>query len=155
MALLKTNKDIKMKARNKKTITVETLVNAGLEKVWRYWTEPEHIKQWNHASDDWHTPMAENDLQKGGRFTCRMEAKDGSFGFDFVGTYNKILPKKFIGYTLDDGRIVTIDFEDKDGKIMITEIFEPEDQNPVDMQRDGWQAILDNFKNYTEKSEAQ
>lgn len=136
--------------KNSKTITVKTTINASPEKVWHFWTEPGHIKQWNNASDEWHTPSAENNLQSGGKFVYRMEAKDESFGFDFGGTYSAIKPQKHIAYILDDGRSVTIDFEKEGDKVKITETFEPEGQNPIDMQQQGWQAILDNFKRYTE-----
>ena len=133
-----------------KTITIKTIIEATIEQVWIYWTTPEHIKKWNNASDDWHTPKVDNDLKKGGRFVYRMEAKDGSFGFDFGGTYTKIVPEKHLAYRLDDERKAIIDFEEKDDKVTITETFDTEDQNPVDMQKQGWQAILDNFKKYVE-----
>jgi len=135
-----------------KAITVETTVNAGLDKVWRFWTEPEHIKNWNNASPDWHTPKAENDLRKGGRFSSRMEAKDGSMGFDFGGTYDEVVLHKQIKYTLDDDRKVDITFAKADEGLSIKEIFEPESQNSTDMQKQGWQAILDNFKKYIESN---
>jgi len=133
-----------------KTITIKTIIEATIEQVWIYWTTPEHIKKWNNASDDWHTPKVDNDLKKGGRFVYRMEAKDGSFGFDFGGTYTKIVPEKHLAYRLDDERKAIIDFEEKDDKVTITETFDTEDQNPIDMQKQGWQAILDNFKKYVE-----
>lgn len=136
-----------------KTITVETRIASSVNKVWELWTEPEHIKKWNNASVDWFTPSAENDLQVGGKFTYRMEARDGSFGFDFGGTYDKIEPEKQLAYTMDDGRKVTIDFQAQGEKVHITETFEPEDENPVHMQKKGWQAILDNFKKYTESKQ--
>lgn len=134
----------------KPLITVETTVNAPVETVWSYWTEPEHITQWNSASDDWHTPRATNDLREGGMFTCRMEAKDGSAGFDFGGTYTKVLDCRQIDYTMDDGRTVSITFEQQDGHTHITESFDAESENPLEMQRQGWQAILDRFKAYVE-----
>jgi len=132
------------------TITVTALVSASPESVWKMWTSPEHIMQWNNASDDWHSPKAENDLREGGRFTTRMEAKDGSMGFDFEGTYDTVIPNEHIAYTLDDGRKVTINFSPKDNGAYIVETFEAESQNPEDMQKMGWQAILDNFKKYVE-----
>lgn len=135
---------------DKTLITVETTVHAPAAKVWTCWTESTHIMQWNNASDDWHTPTATNDLREGGTFTCGMEAKDGSMGFDFGGTYSKVVPHEHIAYTMGDGRKVTVQFEDKGGETHITETFEAESQNSVDMQRGGWQAILDNFKKYTE-----
>ncbi len=134
-----------------KTITVIATVDADIEKVWKFWTEPEHIKKWNNASDDWQTTKAENDLKVGGKFSSRMEAKDGSMGFDFGGTYSKIETQKLLAYSLDDGRKVTIDFKNKENKVEITEVFEPENQNSVDRQKQGWQAILDNFKQYAER----
>jgi uncharacterized protein YndB with AHSA1/START domain len=139
-----------METSNKTTITVETTVNAPVEKVWNFWTEPEHIKKWNYASEDWHTPFAENDLRVGGQFASRMEAKDGSFGFDFGGVYDAIRKHEHIGYTIGDGRKVTIDFKDQGGVTKVTETFEAENTHPIEMQRGGWQAILDNFKKYTE-----
>lgn len=135
---------------NKTNITVKAIINAPIEKVWQYWTTPEHITQWNNASDDWHTPRAENDLQIGGKFTTRMEAKDGSFGFDFGGVYDDVKTNELISYTLGDGRIVSILFSGNENETTVTETFEIEEENPADMQRAGWQAILDNFKKYTE-----
>ncbi|MGB5435471.1 MAG: SRPBCC domain-containing protein, partial [Maribacter sp.] len=102
------------------------------------------------ANDDWHTTKAENDLRAGGKFCSRMEAKDGSMGFDFGGIYDEVVPKEHISYTLDDGRKVTIDFSETENGIAVSETFEPEGQNPTEMQRQGWQAILDNFKEYAE-----
>lgn len=135
----------------KQTITIKTTVNAPIEKVWKYWTEAEHIKKWNSASEDWHTPYAENDLRVGGKFFSRMEAKDGSFGFDFGGIYDEVKLYKVIAYTLGDGRKVKINFVDREGLTEIAETFEAESTNPIEMQQGGWQAILDNFKKYTEK----
>lgn len=132
------------------TITIETNVNAPVEKVWEFWSSPEHITKWNTASDDWHTPHAENDLRAGGKFSARMEAKDGSFGFDFGGVYDEVKTNELISYTLGDGRKVSITFTDEGTSTKITESFEAETQNSVEMQRGGWQAILDNFKKYTE-----
>lgn len=134
----------------KAAITVQARVAAPLEKVWEFWTTPEHIKQWNNASDDWHTPHAENDLRKGGKFLSRMEAKDGSFGFDFEGTYDEVLRHDRIRYTMEDGRQVKIEFASDDGTTTVTETFDPEETNSPEMQRDGWQAILDNFRKYVE-----
>lgn len=135
----------------RETITVKTTIDAWIDKVWECWTKPEHIERWNHASDDWFTSKATNDLTKGGKFTYRMEAKDGSFGFDFSGTYDEIKQKESLSYILEDDRKVSILFDDEEGQIHITEIFEAENENPVKMQRDGWQAILDNFKKYVEE----
>lgn len=133
-----------------KTITVTAIINAPTEKVWTYWSAPEHITQWCSASEDWHAPRAENDVQVGGKFTTRMEAKDGSFGFDFGGVYDEVRLHEYIAYTIGDGRKVNITFSGNGNETSVTEIFEPENQNPLDMQQAGWQAILDNFKKYTE-----
>jgi uncharacterized protein YndB with AHSA1/START domain len=132
------------------TITVQSIINAPIEKVWQYWTSPEHITQWNNASDDWHAPRAENDVQVGGKFTTRMEAKDRSFGFDFGGVYDEVRLHEYIAYTIGDGRKVNITFSGNGNETSVTETFEPENQNPLDMQQAGWQAILDNFKKYVE-----
>ena len=139
-----------METTTNTTITVETVVHASLEKVWKYWSAPEHITKWGAASDDWHTTRAENDLRTGGKFFSRMEAKDGSFGFDFAGIYDKVTPNEHIAYTIGDGRKVAIDFTKQGNDVKIVESFEAEGTNPVEMQRGGWQAILDNFKKYTE-----
>jgi uncharacterized protein YndB with AHSA1/START domain len=132
-------------------ITISTTVNASVEKVWECWTEPEHITNWNSASEDWHTPFAENDLRVGGRFTSRMEAKDGSFGFDLSGTYDEVKLYEVISYKLEDGRKVRITFNGQENETKITETFEAENINPVEMQQSGWQAILDHFKKYMEQ----
>lgn len=134
----------------KTKITVETVVNAPVEKVWDVWTEPRHIVHWNFASIDWHTTYAENDLRVGGKFLSRMEAKDGSNGFDFNGSYNSLELYKFIEYSLADGRRVRVTFEAKGAGTRITETFETESSNPVELQQEGWQSILDNFKRYVE-----
>jgi uncharacterized protein YndB with AHSA1/START domain len=139
-----------METANKTLITIETTVNAPVEKVWKYWTLPEHITKWNNASDDWHSPFAENDLQAGGKFLARMEAKDGSFGFDFWGVYDEIKTNELIAYTLGDDRKVKIIFTPAGNTTKIVETFEAENTNPVEMQKGGWQSILDNFKKYTE-----
>jgi uncharacterized protein YndB with AHSA1/START domain len=132
-------------------ITVQTTVKAPVKKVWELWTNPDHIVKWNSPSPEWHTPRATNDLQSGGRFTFRMEAKDGSMGFDFGGTYVKVVPRKEITFTMEDGRKAVVLFEENKGSTQITESFDPEDQNPVDEQRQGWQAIMDSFKSYAEQ----
>lgn len=139
-----------MTMQNKSTITVEATVEAPIEKVWDFWILPEHITKWNNPSDDWHTPRAENDLRAGGRFVSRMEAKDGSSGFDFGGTYDEVKKHERIAYTLDDGRKVEVRFSEDGNTTLVTETFEPEDINSREMQQSGWQAILDNFKKYTE-----
>jgi len=133
-------------------ITVETTVHTPIEKAWSYWTEPEHITKWNNASDDWHTPVAENDLRTGGKFLSRMEAKDGSFGFDFTGIYDEVRLNEFISYSLEDGRSVEITFIKQGNGTKIVEAFDPETENPIELQRGGWQAIMDNFKKYVENS---
>ena len=139
-----------MHTKEKTLITVQTVINAPVEKIWKLWTTPEHITKWNNASDDWHTPFAENDLRTGGKFLSRMEAKDGSFGFDFGGVYDHIKTNEAIDYTIGDGRKVKISFTGKGNETKVIETFEAENHNPVEMQRGGWQAILDNFKKYAE-----
>ncbi len=141
-----------MSADDKTPITVTTTINAPVEKVWERWSQPEHVVNWNHASADWHTTRAENDLRAGGRFVMRMEAKDGSFGFDFGGVNEEIRTNEYQRYKLDDGRKVEIHFEEADGHCTVTETFEPEGMNPRELQQTGWQAILDNFKKYAEGS---
>ena len=136
----------------KQTITIKTVVNTSIERVWQYWTEPKHIKKWNNASEDWHTTVAENDLRAGGKFISRMEAKDGSFGFDFGGVYDEVKLYEVITYTLGDERKVSITFVDLNNKTEVTEVFEAESTNSMEMQQEGWQAILDNFKRYTEET---
>ena len=139
-----------MKTLEKAVIAVEATINGPVEKVWETWTKPEHITQWNNASDEWHTPRAENDLRVGGSFVCRMEAKDGSFGFDFGGVYDAIRNNEYIEYTLGDGRKVQITFTPRGNKTKVVESFEAENTNSLELQKVGWQAILDNFKKYTE-----
>ncbi len=139
-----------METMEKTKITVEATVNAPVEKVWKYWNEPKHITQWCTASDDWHAPHAEADLRKDGKFKTTMAAKDGSFSFDFEGVFTKVEPNKALEYTIADGRTVQVGFSGNGNVTKIKEKFETETQNPVDMQRAGWQAILDNFKKYTE-----
>ena len=134
------------------SITVETEVNAGIKKVWDYWTNPLHIFHWNFASDDWHCPSAENDPRVGGSFKYNMASRDGKFSFDFEGIYNEIETEKMIAYELGDGRRVTILFTDLGNKSKIVETFDPENTNPMEMQRGGWQSILDNFRKYTENN---
>jgi uncharacterized protein YndB with AHSA1/START domain len=136
---------------DKQMITINQSINSPIEKVWKYWTEPEHIKKWNSASEGWHTPYAENDLRVGGKFLSRMEAKDGSFGFDFGGIYEEVELYKVIAYTLGDGRKVRIDFAARDNSTEISMAFEAESSNPIEMQRSGWLAILDNYKKYVEQ----
>jgi uncharacterized protein YndB with AHSA1/START domain len=135
----------------KKTITVQAVINAPVEQVWKLYTEPEHVMKWNNASNDWHTPRAENDLKVGGKFLYRMEAKDGSSGFDFDGTYKQIIANELIVYSISDGRKVEVTFTKHDNaRTKMDTTFEAESTNPIEMQRDGWQAILNNFKIYVE-----
>lgn len=131
-------------------ITVQTIVNAPIEKVWDCWTNPEHITGWCFASDDWHCPKASNDLRVAGTFSTTMSAKDGSFGFDFEGIYTQVEPNKLIAYVLADKRKVEIVFEKMGTATQIIEKFDPENENPKEMQQTGWQAILENFKKYVE-----
>ena len=139
-----------METGKKTLITVEVIIHAPVEKVWRNWTEPGHITGWYNASDDWHTPFAENDLREGGRFRTTMAARDGSMSFDFEGTYTRVREKEAIDYTIVDGRKVSLLFMKLTEGIQLIESFETETLNPAEMQRAGWQAILDNFKKYTE-----
>ncbi|MFC5700213.1 SRPBCC family protein [Cohnella faecalis] len=139
-----------METGKNETITVETTVQKPVGEVWRYWTQPEHITKWSFASEDWHAPNAENDVRAGGKFITRMEAKDGSFGFDFGGVYDEVRINEFISYTLDDGRKVAITFISQENDTKIIEAFEAETANPIEMQKAGWQAFMDNFKKYSE-----
>jgi uncharacterized protein YndB with AHSA1/START domain len=131
-------------------INIEATVSAPVAKVWDFWNNPNHITKWNFAIDTWHCPSAKNDLRVGGKLQSRMEAKDGSMGFDFEATYNEVIDKSRIVYTIADGRRVETNFNETGGKTTIATVFEAESQNPVEMQKGGWQAILDNFKKYTE-----
>jgi len=140
-----------MEAKDKIMITVQVKINAPVQTVWKCWTTPGDIVKWNHASDDWHTTRAEVELKEGGKFTSRMEAKDGSFGFDFYGVYEKIVINRLIECRLGDGRTMHVEFFALDDKTEVIETFEAETMNTIDLQRFGWQAILDNFKKYTEE----
>lgn len=142
-----------METNNKAKVTVQAVIQAPVEKVWTYWTEPVHITKWNQASEDWHAPKAENDLRIGGTFVTRMEAKDGSMGFDFGGIYDVVKQHEAIGYTMEDGRRVDIAFVDKGSETEVIETFDLESTHSAEMQQAGWQAILDHFKAYTEQSE--
>lgn len=133
-------------------VTVEATISADTNKVWEYFTKPEHITKWNFANDDWHCPRAENDLHVGGKYSARMEAKDGSFGFDFDAVYDEVIDQKKLTYTMGDGRQATTTFEDLGGTTKVTTTFDAEGENDVEMQRAGWQAILDNFKKYAESN---
>lgn len=134
----------------KLNIKIDTLVHAPLDYVWETWNTPSHIIHWNHASDDWHSPKADSNFVEGGRFVYRMEAKDNSFGFDFSGTFVEIVDKKRIVTRLDDDRIVQTEFIQENDGVRIIETFEAEDENSVEIQKEGWYAILNNYKLYTE-----
>lgn len=131
-------------------ITVEANINAPVEKVWQYWTEPRHIIRWNNASDDWCTLKAENDLREGGNFSATMAAKDGSFSFDFGGTYDAVKKNELIEYTMGDGRKVSVKFVSNGNETKVVESFEAENTHSVEMQQGGWQAILNSFKKHVE-----
>jgi len=132
-------------------ITVETVVNAKLKDVWTAWSNPDDIKQWNSPDESWHTTSSAVDLREGGRFTARMEAKDGSAGFDFEGAYTRVVPNRIIDFRMSDGREVNIEFDERADGVAIKETFDAETENPPEMQRAGWQAILDNFARHVEK----
>jgi len=139
-----------MTTAEKTMITIQATVNAPVEKVWKTWNAPEHIINWASPSPEWHTPRAEHELREGGKFNFRMEARDGSMGFDFGGVYDVVKTNSRIDYTIGDGRKVKIDFISVGDQTKIIETFEAETENSVEQQRTGWQAILDSFKNYTE-----
>jgi uncharacterized protein YndB with AHSA1/START domain len=139
-----------METATNTSITVETTVQAPVEKVWTYWNEPQHITQWCQASADWHAPHAQNDLREGGAFSTTMAAKDGSFSFDFGGVYTLVETNKTLKYTMADDRKVSVQFQQEGDSTHVVETFEAENTHSVEMQRTGWQAILDNFKNYVE-----
>ena len=141
-----------MEEKTKTAITIEATILAPVEKVWELWTTPHHIMKWNNASPDWHTPHAENDLRVGGRFVSHMAAKDGSMSFDFEGDYSKVEAFSLIEYHIIDGRKVIVQFEKTENGVQIIESFDPENVHSEELQRDGWQAILNNFKNHTENN---
>jgi uncharacterized protein YndB with AHSA1/START domain len=132
------------------SITVSATVNAPVSKVWEFWSEPAHITQWTNASDDWHAPYADNDLRKDGKFKTTMAAKDGSMSFDFEGVYSNVIVNELIEYGMADGRKVSVTFKGDGETTEIIETFDAENTNPVEMQKGGWQAILNNFKKYVE-----
>jgi uncharacterized protein YndB with AHSA1/START domain len=134
-------------------ITIETVVNASLARVWKAWNTPEDIKRWNAAQDDWHTTQSSVDLREGGRFMSRMEAKDGSMGFDFEGTYTRVVPQQAIEYRMSDGREVQTQFVEQADGVLVRSTFDTDSENPAEMQRAGWQAILDNFRRYAESGD--
>jgi uncharacterized protein YndB with AHSA1/START domain len=131
-------------------ITVEAIIEAPIDIVWNFWTKPEHVQHWNFASPDWHCPKATSDFTVGGEFHYIMAAKDGSVDFDFCGTFTKILDKSFIEIFLEDGRELNIQFESEGAHTKIIETFEPEEVNSIELQRQGWQSILNQFKQYVE-----
>jgi uncharacterized protein YndB with AHSA1/START domain len=131
-------------------ITITATVNADIKKAWDYYTQPEHITKWNFADPSWQCPSASNDMQVGGKYSARMEAKDGSFGFDFEATYDEIVEGKSFTYTIPDGRQVTVVFNPTGNQTEVTVTFDTENQNSFEMQKNGWQAILNNYKSYTE-----
>lgn len=135
-------------------ITVSTDINTPLEKAWNMYNEPEHVIRWNAASPDWHCPKAENELRPGGKFSYTMSARDGSMSFDFEGQYDKVEEKKYLAYQLIDGREVTVEFSENAGMTRISQTFDTENINDVEMQRAGWQAILNNFRAYCENNQA-
>lgn len=136
----------------KQTITVESLIAADLHKVWDFWIAPEHIINWNFASEDWHCPKAENELKEDGKFKYTMEAKNGSSSFDFAGIYTNVIQDEQIDFITEDNRRVSVVFDHKDDKTRVTETFEVEKANDPELQKQGWQAILDNFKKYVEEN---
>lgn len=131
-------------------ITVKANILDGKQKVWDYYTQPEHIMKWNFADPSWHCPSASNDMRVGGKYSARMEAKEGSFGFDFEVTYNEIVVGEHFTYTMPDNRVVNVSFKDLGNSTEVTITFDAENENPLEMQQQGWQAILNNFKKYTE-----
>lgn len=131
-------------------IKIEAIIAKPTAKVWQYWTDPQHIMKWNFATDTWCCPKASNDLKVGGKYSARMEAKDGSFGFEFEAIYDEVIDQKKMTYTMADGRKVTTSFENQGEKTKVTTTFDAEKQNSEEMQKNGWQAILNNFKKYTE-----
>lgn len=133
-------------------ITIEATINASPSKVWEYYTQPDHIINWNFADASWCCPNASNDLRVGGKYSARMEAKDGSFGFDFEATYTDVIDQEQLSYTMPDNRTVTVTFDAENGKTKVTTLFDAEGENPIEMQRVGWQAILNNFKSYVESN---
>lgn len=133
-----------------KKVQIGAMINQNVEKVWDYYTQPEHVVHWNHASEDWHCPSAENDLREGGRFCYTMASRDGKVSFDFEGKYEIIVPFSRISYSLEDGRAVDVLLETQSDGTKVTIEFDAEGENSIELQRQGWQAILDNFKKYVE-----
>ena len=140
-----------MSFENDGKVTIHVTVDSSMDEVWNNWTSPEHIVHWNFASDDWCCPAAENDVRVGGQFSWRMEAKDGSFGFDFCGEYTEVVKNKLLEYRLGDGRPVCVEFTQVENGVELKETFQGEDENTLEMQEKGWQNILNNFKKHVEK----
>jgi len=138
--------------KKQQKIKIQAEINAPVEKVWKMWNSPEDIMNWNSADPSWHCPSSHNDLREGGTFTNRMEARDGSFGFDFSGTYDKVDPNREITYTMSDGRTASTIFDMQNDKTLVTTSFDPETENDPEFQKQGWQAILDNFVKYAEST---
>jgi uncharacterized protein YndB with AHSA1/START domain len=145
------DQDLRQMERNK--ITIKSTIETDIITLWHAYTEPNQIVQWNFASDDWQCPWAESDLKVGGKYTARMEARDGSYGFNFQATYTEIRPYERIVYVMDDGRVVSTTFLEANGVPTITTVFDAETQNPVEMQRKGWQSILENLKRYIQNTQ--
>lgn len=129
-------------------ITIAATVTASVERVWDAWTQPEHITKWNFASEDWHCPKVSNDLRVGGKYSARMEAKDGSFGFDFEAVYNEVILHQKITFTMTDGRVATTTFQVQGTNVKVATTFDAENENSIELQQQGWQAILNNFAAY-------
>lgn len=136
--------------KNQEKINVTAIVNAPVEKVWKTWNTPSDIRQWNSADASWHCPVSENDVRVNGKFKNRMEAKDGSFGFDFEGVYDKVELYKELSYSMSDGRKVLTEFKENNGKTILSTTFDAETENDIEAQKQGWQAILNNFVKYVE-----
>jgi uncharacterized protein YndB with AHSA1/START domain len=134
-------------------ISIMAEVRAPIARVWECWTKPEHITRWNFAADSWHCPSAVNDLKPGGEFSWRMEARDGSMGFDYKGKYTEVIKPEHIAFKLDDGRKVDVAFLQQEDHVLVVETFEPENENEIELQRQGWQMILNNFKFYVESKQ--
>jgi uncharacterized protein YndB with AHSA1/START domain len=133
-------------------ITIETLINSTIENTWDAYMNPERMIHWNFAGEDWHSPQATNDLSIGGKRFVRMEAKDGSFGFDLIGFYDEIIPDQKIQYHLEDNRKVVVTFETTEHGVRVVEQFDPENENSEEMQRAGWLMILENFRKHAEST---
>lgn len=134
-------------------IKIHTQVQSTIDKVWDAWTNPKHIVHWNFATSDWHCPAATNELKVGGKFSTTMASKNGEFSFEFGGIYDLVEYPSHLAYTLEDGRKVKALFESNSEGVLVTELFDPEDQNPIELQQAGWQSILNNFKSYVEQME--